>query len=523
MRTLYTNCKVHTFSSSEIYTAIGVEKGRISYLGNEIPKGYKVVDLNGAHIAPRLFDSHMHLLYTIVLAGQSFFISEVKDDGVYPKNAEDALSRLKAYSASNPKAKIIVANGFIPTAFSEPRLLTREELDSAAPGKAVVVYTIDGHSSTLSTKMMEAIGLDVKAYPDGILRGEAHEFNQGKITGYIASSVKLSTLIKGIAGFINNAYSSGLSGFAALDGNEDGGKDLLTRVLALIASKLPLDIILYPQYQEFDKADVLFNMQRRKRLGGCSSWELDGAVNSMSAAFYSPYRNSEDSGHKYYEDEFISSQVKKAIDDDILLSAHAIGPAAIDQLIAAYSENKDRLHKSGGMYRIDHAEFPSRLAVENLKNLDIAVTIQPGFSYIDKRYLKSYEAYLTEKQLGLLMPLKELSDSGVCLLGSSDSPVQEIDPFLQMKGMIHYYNESQSIKPEKAYGTYSINAGKAQGRDFSLAIGNEATFNVYRKSPLEELCREDLVGVYIKGKVAKKIKRPLLYAISLLFRRSKLI
>lgn len=523
MRTLFTNCKVHTFSSDKIYTALGVEKGKIAYLGDELPEGYRVVDLGGAHIAPRLFDSHMHLLYTIVLAGQSFFISEVKADGVFPKSAEGALERLKAYAQSNPKAKIIVANGLIPTAFDFPRLLTREELDAAAPGRAVVVYTIDGHSSTLSTRMLEAIGLSVKDFPDGILKGEDHEFNQGKVTGYIASKLKLSTLCKGIAEFINNAYSMGITGFASLDGNEDSGKDPLTRILALIASKLPLDIIMYPQYQDFEKAEVLFNMQRRKRIGGCSAWELDGAVNSKSAAFYSPYRDSDDSGHLYYEDEFIEKQVERAIKEDILLSAHAIGPVAIDQLLSAYSKNSDKLKGRDGMYRIDHAEFPSRAAVEKLKRLDIAVTIQPGFSYIDKRYLKSYEKYLTEEQLGYLMPLKELSDSNVCLLGSSDSPVQEIDPFLQMKGMIHYYEESQAISPKKAYETYSINAGRAQGRDFSLAIGNEASFNVYGKSPLEELSKEDLLGVYIKGKPVKRIKRPFLYALSLLFRKSKLI
>ena len=522
MRTLYTNCTVHTFSFDETYSSIGIDGGKIVYLGNEIPSGYRVVDLNGAHIAPRLFDSHMHLLYTIVLAGQSFFLSEVRDDGVYPKNAEDAIARLKKYSDENPNVKIIVANGFIPTAFSEPRLLTRQELDAAAPGKAVVVYTIDGHSSSLSTAMMEALHLDKEKFPDGILRGEDHEFNQGKITDYIASSIKLSTLANGVANFINSAYDYGITGFAALDGNSDTS-DPFTKILAIIASKLPLDIIMYPQYQDFSKAEPIFKRQRRKRIGGCSAWELDGAVNSKSAAFYSSYKDSNDSGHKYYSDEFINSQVKKAMDEDVLLTAHAIGPVAIDQIINAYSQNKDRMHRNDGMYRIDHAEFPSKCAVDALKTLDVAITIQPGFSYIDKRYLNSYTSYLTDEQLSLIMPLKELSDSGVCLLGSSDSPVQEIDPYLQMKGMIYYYDDKNSISPRKAYETYSINAGKAQGRDFTLSIGNEATFNIYRKSIDEELSKDDLISCFVKGREVKRVKHPIWNLVSLLFRKSKLI
>ena len=524
MKTLFTNCTVHTFSSSRTFSSMGIEKGRIDYLGDDIPKGYgKIVDLKGAHIAPRLFDSHAHLLYTIALSGQSFFLSEVRADGVYPRTALKALERLKEHARENPASKVIVANGFVPTAFESPRLLTREEIDSAVGDRDAVIYTLDGHSSALSTRMMKNIGLDLKEFPDGILRGEAHEFNQGRITDYIASRLGIRALANGIAGFVNNAYEHGLTGFACLDGNEDSDSDFFTRLLAFILSKLPLDIVFYPQYQDFEKARDFFGMQRRKRIGGCSSWELDGAVNSRSAAFKTPYKGSEDAGHKYYDDDTIGEKVKEALDEDILLTAHAIGPCAIEQLLGAYSKHEDRLTASGGMHRIDHAEFPSRESVDLMKRLPVAVTIQPGFSYMDKRYLNSYKTYLTDEQLGLLMPLKELSDSGVCLLGSSDSPVQELDPFLQMKGMIHYYNESESIEPEMAYRTYSINAGVALGRDFSLSVGCEATFNVYGKAPFEELSKDDLLLVYRKGKRIKRIKHPFPYMLSLLFRRSKLI
>ncbi|MDY5930480.1 MAG: hypothetical protein SPJ34_00435, partial [Candidatus Ornithospirochaeta sp.] len=57
-------------------------------------------------------------------------------------------------------------------------------------------------------------------------------------------------------------------------------------------------------------------------------------------------------------------------------------------------------------------------------------------------------------------------DSNICILWSSDSPVQDLDPFLQMRGMTEYYIEGNSISPEAAYETYSVNAGKALGEDF---------------------------------------------------------
>ena len=522
MRTLWHGGTIHPAMDGVTYSYMGTENGRIVYLGNEKPEGRwsKDVDLRGAHLAPRMIDSHMHMLFTMVLAAQSFFISEIRDGKVIPDSPEGALERLSAYSSSHPKIDVIVANGFIPSVFETPRLLTKEELDAAAPGKAVIVYTVDGHSSTLSSEMLRRLGMDPDAEKDGIMRGERHEFMQGKVTSLIASGLTPSILARGITNFVNETRDLGLFGVVALDGQEDDPKDMPTEMLSRIAERLPMDIAFYPQYQDYGRASRIFPRQKRKRIGGCSAWELDGAVNSQSAAFYTPYLGSEEKGHTYYSDEHVRKRVETALEEDILLTSHAIGPAAIDQILDLYAENKDRLDRKGGMYRIDHFEFPSREAVEKVKGLPLALTFQPGFSYIDKRFLKSYVKYLTPEQLSLIAPLRELDEAGVCILGSSDSPVQELDPYLQMKGMTEYYCEEQSLTPGAAYRSYSINAGKALGEDFSLSVGNEASFNVFRRDPEKEgLSREDLVMSCRKGRRVKRIRHPYLFLMSLLFRR----
>ncbi len=522
-RTLFANGTIHTFNSNfDTFTYMGVENGKIVYLGKERPSGYKkVVDLNGSHIAPALYDSHIHMLYTIVLAGESFMLSEIKGGEVYPKNAEDTLARIKAFADAHPKNKVIVANGFIPSAFAHPRLLTKEELDKVAPGKAVIVYTIDGHSSSLSSEMLKALNIESV---DGIMKGEAHEFIQGKVTDVIAKNLNVKNLALGIASFVNTLRGYGMRGVSALDGNEDVEKDTLTDALAFIASKLPLDIALFPEYQNYERVRPFFKKQKVKRCGGCGAWELDGSVGSQSAAFYTPYKGSEDGGHTYYSDEHVKAQVEKAISMDMLLTSHAIGPKAIDQIVNAYYENKENLNDNTGLFRIDHFEFPTREAVEKAKAMKIGITIQPGFSYIDKIALHSYEKYLTDEMLSLIVPLKEMAASKALLLGSSDSPVQDLDPYLQMKGMINYYVKEQSLSPKEAYCTYSVNAGEVRGEDWSLHVGGEADFNIYLKDmEKEELTRADLASHYIKGKEQKMIKHPLLFMLSLFFRRSRKI
>ena len=102
------------------------------------------MDLAGMHVYPALTDSHLHLLYTLVLAANSFAICQVGPGGVEPGDLAGAERRMRLYCSQNPRQKIVVANGYIPSAIAEKRLPTRRELDEWTGGKSCVVYSIDG-------------------------------------------------------------------------------------------------------------------------------------------------------------------------------------------------------------------------------------------------------------------------------------------------------------------------------------------------------------------------------------------
>ena len=86
--------------------------------------------------------------------------------------------------------------------------------------------------------------------------------------------------------------------------------------------------------------------------------------------------------------------------------------------------------------------------------------MQPGYAWIDKKYLHTYTQFLPEEIVSRLK-FKTLYDAGICLCGSSDSPVQELNPYLQMMGMVDFYNPDESITPYEAFRTYTVNAAKA--------------------------------------------------------------
>ena len=169
------------------------------------------------------------------------------------------------------------------------------------------------------------------------------------------------------------------------------------------------------------------------------------------------------------------------------LSTHAIGETAIEQIINAYSLNSRLIPDEGPMPRIDHFEFPSPSAVDAIKKLRLALTVQPGFSWVDKRYLKSSEHFLPVNIINQQLPLRELEDAGVCLCGSSDSPVQSVSPFEQMLGMVDFYIPGQSLTNYQALKSYTINPARMQGEDSrfgTLEAGKHADFFV---------CTEDIL------------------------------
>ncbi|MEG0503149.1 MAG: amidohydrolase family protein, partial [Raoultibacter sp.] len=73
--------------------------------------------------------------------------------------------------------------------------------------------------------------------------------------------------------------------------------------------------------------------------------------------------------------------------------------------------------------------------------------------------------------------LKRMAQAGVSLCGSSDAPVQSVDPFLQMRGMREFFVEEQSLSAYEALKTYTVNGGLMLGEKKGiLRAGWEASF-----------------------------------------------
>lgn len=528
-KTLFTNAVIHTGrTESEIFGSMLTENGVIRELypvqkATVHDKNAKVVDLNGQHVYPCLIDAHVHMLLTVAVMAMGFNICEITAEGVQPHTLKGVEERLRSYVSGQKKDAVIACNNYILTAIDERRMPTKEELDDWCGGRAVVIYNIDGHSTSLSTKMLELVGINPEGH-SGVLQGEENERTQGRIIDKVGSMITLPMLAKGIARFQNACACYGISVVGALEGNGDSPKDSTTGLIARLARHFDVGVRLYLQYTDLKRVAPFRKKMTHPRVGGCGDWEMDGATGSHSAAFYVPFNDTGETAPCYYSQEFVDKLVKEADEKGYQIASHAIGEAAIERILHAL-EQLDSKHTN----RIEHCEFMNDESFRAICKGEYAIMMQPGYAWIDKRYLHTYEQFLPGEIISR-MKLKSLYDAGVCVCGSSDSPVQDMDPYLQMLGMVQFYNENESVTPFQAFRCYTAHAAKSiEESDVrgTLEPGKVADFftadrDFFTLSP-QEVVDFRPTGTYYSGKKYQKKKGTVPELLFMLLRRPKKI
>ncbi|HWQ59403.1 MAG TPA: amidohydrolase family protein [Clostridia bacterium] len=473
---LFTDAVFHTGRTEvEAFRHMLVKNGRVEALVDEEPPAgsySRAVSLGGAHVFPCLVDAHVHLLPTIVLLAAGFEACRIENGRVEPHDLAGLGARIRAFAADKKQNAVLVANNCIPSALEERRLPARQELDDWAGSRAIAVYTIDGHSSAHSSRMLEQLGIDPKDH-SGMLMGEAHERVQGRLTDVIAGSITPKVLAKGVANFENACAAFGISHVGALEGNGDSKKDPTTKLCAFLARRMTVNIRMYFQYMDVARVDRLRHMQKRPRIGGCGDWEMDGAIGSHSAAFDIPYKDTGEIAQCYYTQEFVDEKVREADEKGYQIASHAIGERAIERITRALAKTS-----SGRFHRVEHGEFGNEETDRAYLSGRFAVLMQPGYAWIDKRYLHTYEQYADESIVRRLR-FASLLRAGAILCGSSDSPVQSLDPYQQMRGMTEFYYPEESVTPYEAFVCYTKNPARAlleESEIGTLEVGKEANF-----------------------------------------------
>jgi predicted amidohydrolase YtcJ len=221
-------------------------------------------------------------------------------------------------------------------------------------------------------------------------------------------------------------------------------------------------------------------------IGAAGDLFVDGSLGSHTAALTVPYTDRPGAtGVLRFDTADLAAHVLECVEAGLQAGFHAIGDAAVDQLLDALDLVGERLGRAGGAgHRIEHAEYvtdPARLAASG-----VLASMQPAFDALWGGTEGLYAERLGAERALALNRFADLAAAGVPLAFGSDTPVTEPGPWAAVRAAAYPHDPSAAISPRSAFAAHTRAGWRAAGRDGEgvLVPGAPATFAVWRAGEL---------------------------------------
>lgn len=471
---------------SNVYRYLVEEKGRISYIGDELPEEYSSkahrIDLGEKALIPSFGDGHLHFSNWALFAVAYFDVRAAR-------NFNEIGEIINNFAAGDKKSKILLSFGFSTHSLEEKRLITRKELDTLYSERPLVIIGYDGHSLMGNSKFVDLC-------PDNIreLRGfhadTGQLFQEAYYKGvdYVTSTVSPMLLVKSIIESFDLLAEKGIGLIHPVEGvgfPKDLDVTLVNMIAKAQAKKNGFQTRIFFQTMDVEKVCK----RRFPRIGGCFATALDGCFSARDAALVDPYNEDEKNmGILFYSDNEVIDFARAANRKGLQIELHAIGDAAVNQALLAIEKALEDFPRTDHRHTIIHACL---LSPENLKKcaeLGIGITLQPGF-LVSPLEPASYTKKILGSRIRINSPLRDIIDAGIHVSGGSDAPVTSPDPIEGLYGACnHPYDKRQSLTIQEALKmfTYEVAWGSFDEQERgSLEKGKVADLTLLNKNPLQ--------------------------------------
>ena len=479
MRTLYRASLVRTLAHPPQGEWILVDGRHIQRVGTgDPPKADRVVALPGCTIVPGFVDAHVHLTGT----GVGNQTPQVARAG----SGEELLAVVRTVLAE--RAGPVLVRGYDESKWSNPTPPTIAELD-AFTDRPLAIVRVDGHLTLVNTPALEeSKALDV----DGVERQEDGRPN-GRVTKAANARVR-QWFLRHMADRDIEELQLVAAGLAVAHGvtcahemsipAERGLRDL--EILLRHSSRLPLDVV--PYIATTDVVQVIDLGMRR--IGG--DLAVDGSIGARTAWLSEPFVDRQGGGAATFVDEEIAQFFHDAHLAGLQVGVHAIGDAAIAQVIGAWErvyqslDSRGRRHFRARRHRIEHCEMVGAGLMERAATLGLAVSVQPSFDAVWGHPGGLYEMGLGWERAASMNPFRSLLDRGLEMGAGSDSPITTIDPMAGITAFERHHDPAQRLAREDAIRAYTIGSARLahlEDKKGSLAPGMHADFAAFEVDP----------------------------------------
>lgn len=484
--------------------ALAIWQGRVLATGTTaeiaalIGPGTRVIELEGRLATPGLNDSHLHLLPL------GLNIDWVDARPAAAPTLDALLSALAARARAVKPGDWVLARGYDQTKLDVGRHPTRDEIDAAVPDNPVMLVRTCGHVSVCNTRALALGGItgNSPTPPGGFI-----EVKDGRLTGMLAENARApvvaaipepsdAELVDAIERGGEYLLSYGITScMEAALGMRAGFRELAAYQRAKRDGRLPVRTYLAllgdPERSivpECHRAGMIAGAGDEMLTVGGVKIFLDGSAGGRTAWMSEPYEGeSQNYGVRILPDEELERLVMEAHAQGYQLICHAIGDAAIGQLITAYEKalaadpDPDRRH------RIEHCGFSTPEQHERMVKAGIYPCPQQVFVH---DFGDAYIEVLGERRALPAYPLRTWFDLGLKPSTGSDAPVCDPDPFPNLHNMLTretwrgtVMDEGQRVGIGEAlqayteYGAFSQKQEHVKGRLVPGMLADVAVFS----------------------------------------------
>ncbi|WP_432612479.1 amidohydrolase [Brucella pituitosa] len=462
----------------------------------------KVIDLEGRFATPGLNDSHLHL----ISVGLTLKWLDATPQAA--PTLESLLGSIREMAASVPPGTWIRARGYDQTKLDIGRHPHKSELDAVAPNHPVMLVRACGHVSIFNSKAFELAGIDEKSpVPDGglieqqngVLTGMVAENAQGAVRKAIPKATT-EEMIEAIEAAGNLLLSYGITSVMdAAVGQVAGFDEIRAYNIAKLQKRLPVRTWLVllgdPGTSIVEKcyeAGLVSGVGDDMLTVGAVKIFLDGSAGGRTAWMSKPYLGDDNNiGVQILPDAELEALVLDAHKKGYQLACHAIGDAAIGQLITAYEKALAAHPDPDRRHRIEHCGFSTPEQHERMKKAGIYPCPQQVFIY---DFGDAYISVLGEEKALSSYPLKTWKDLGFKPATGSDAPVCHPNPYPNIysmltretgKGTVMDARERVSIEEAlQVYTEYGAFSQKLEDVKGKLVPGQAADIAVFSRNML---------------------------------------
>lgn len=475
--------------------ALAVSGGRILALDDEADAlarhATAVYDLAGAPVVPAFNDVHHHL----TMRGQRLRGVDLR--GVTVASLDELYAAVAAAAATAEPGAWVYGAGYDQNKLGE-RHPSAAALDAVAPANPVWLEHVSGHMGVGNTAAFARAGYAGRAGVPDVDGGFVARDDDGRAAGLVQERamdvivgvfkpIPVEEIVRTIEVASRVALTEGIAsitepGIGTTSGIGNSPLDLHAfqtarerGVLGVRAQVMPYITTVRALATPGDGDGWGLDLGLRTGLGdewlriGPLKVLTDGSLIGRSAAMTACYHGSDSAGYMAWDVEELATILRGAHRRGFRIATHAIGDRAVQHVLDIFERLLAEHPRPDARHRIEHFQVADDEQIARTAKLGLIPVPQGRFiSELGDGVIRA----MGPERLPLTYRVRAMLDAGLPVPGSSDAPVAEASPILNMHDLVNRvtadgvaFSPAEAVTPEQALTMYTVHSAYASGEE----------------------------------------------------------